>query len=258
MKRVLTALILVPLVTGLVFFAPPLMVAVGLAFTALLCLWELFGIAEAGGIRPLRSLRIGGYVLTTLLIIVPDLGFFPNGFALLVLIVLLPVVWRHSTTGKTVAATLLGIVYIGGAFALARELHLINPHWLFWVLFLNWVGDSAAYYVGRSIGRYKLAPRVSPNKTWEGSLASTVMATVTGVAYWAYFIMEPTTNIYLVIVITILVNVAGQMGDLAESFLKRSAGLKDSGDMLPGHGGILDRVDGVLFAVPVLYWVLSL
>jgi len=125
-------------------------------------------------------------------------------------------------------------------------------------LFLNWVGDSAAYYVGRSIGRYKLAPRVSPNKTWEGSLASTVMATVTGVAYWAYFIMEPTTNIYLVIVITILVNVAGQMGDLAESFLKRSAGLKDSGDMLPGHGGILDRVDGVLFAVPVLYWVLSL
>lgn len=257
MKRVLTALALVPLVTGVVFFAPPFMIAVGLAFTALLCLREFFGVVEAGGVRSLRFIRISGYVLTTMLIVVPGPGFSSVGVALLVLIVLLPLMWRYSTTGKAVAATLLGIVYIGGAFALARELHLINPHWLFWVLLLNWIGDSAAYYVGRSIGRHKLAPRVSPNKTWEGAFASTVMATAMGVAYWGYFIMESTTNIYFVIVMTILVNIAGQMGDLAESFLKRSASVKDSGDILPGHGGVLDRVDGVLFAVPVLYGILN-
>lgn len=257
MKRVLTALALVPLVTGMVFFAPPFMIAVGLALTALLCLREFFGVVTAGGVRPLRFLRISGYVLTTMLIMVPGPDLLSVGFVLLALIVFLPLMWRHSMTGKAVAATLLGIVYIGGSFTLARELHLINPHWLFWVLFLNWIGDSAAYYVGRSIGRHKLAPRVSPNKTWEGAFASTVMATAMGVAYWSYFITGAMTNIYFVIVMTILVNIAGQVGDLAESFLKRSASLKDSGDILPGHGGILDRVDGVLFSVPILYWILN-
>lgn len=254
MKRVLTALVLVPLVTGVVFMAPPVVVVGGLALTALLCLREFFDIVGTSDVRPFRII---GYVVTTVLVTTSDLleAEFFTGVVALLLILWLGL--RRSMAGKSMGATFLGMVYVGGPFALARELHLFNPHWLFWVLFLNWIGDSAAYYAGRAFGHHKLAPRVSPNKTWEGSVASTVMSTVVGVTYWVYFALEPAINIYAVILVAVLVNIAGQVGDLAESLLKRRVGLKDSGDMLPGHGGILDRVDGVLFSVPVLYWLLN-
>ena len=255
MKRVLTALVLVPSVTGVVFLAPPFAVSAGLAIAALLCLREFFGIAEAGGVRPFQ---VFGYAATAVLIFSPELpqpGFFVGLVVVLLILSLRP---ERSATDSAagVGSTLLGVVYIGGAFALGRELHGLSPHWLFWVLLLNWVGDSAAYYGGRAFGRHKLAPRVSPNKTWEGSIASTVAAAVVGTGYWVYFTPQPEIGWPAIVLSALLVNVAGQAGDLAESLLKRGAGVKDSGDLLPGHGGMLDRVDGVLFSVPMLYWVL--
>ena len=257
MKRVLTALLLVPCVTGVVFLAPPVAVSAALAAAALLCLREFFGICQAGGVR---AFRVVGYGAAVVLIFAPQLpqpGFFV-GLVVLLLLLSLGSERTAAEAAPSVATTLLGVMYIGGPFALARDLHAISPHWLFWVLLLNWVGDSAAYYAGRALGRHKLAPRVSPNKTWEGSIASMAAAAAVGLGYWLYFTPQPELGRLSVILLAVAANVAAQTGDLAESLLKRGAGVKDSGDLLPGHGGMLDRVDGVLFSVPVLYLALLL
>ncbi len=121
---------------------------------------------------------------------------------------------------------------------------------------LNWVGDIGAYYVGRPFGKHKLAPRVSPKKSWEGSTASVVTSVLVGTLYLQRFI--PGVPLWHAIALTIAANIAGQFGDLAESAMKRGAGVKDSGAILPGHGGFLDRVDSTLFALPVVYAYLKL
>jgi phosphatidate cytidylyltransferase len=123
-------------------------------------------------------------------------------------------------------------------------------------LALSWVGDIAAYYVGKNFGRHKLAPRVSPGKSWEGAVASLAGSMVFGFFYLNYLI--PQVAPWQSLLLAGVGNVAGQLGDLAESALKRGAGVKDSGTMLPGHGGWLDRVDSTLFAVPVVYWLVML
>ena len=257
MKRVITALLLVPFVTGVVFLAPPAAVAAGLAVTALLSLREFFGMAEAGGARPFPLV---GYAAAAVLVCVSELpqpGFWA-GLVILLLLFSLGPGRSAAEAAAGVGSTLLGILYVGAPLALARELYALSPHWLFWVLLLNWVGDSAAYYAGRLFGRHKLAPRVSPQKTWEGSIVSTAAAAVVGFGYWAYLSPRPEISAFAAVSAAMLVNAAGQAGDLAESFLKRGANMKDSGDILPGHGGMLDRVDGVLFSFPVLYWLLQM
>ena len=121
---------------------------------------------------------------------------------------------------------------------------------------LNWVGDIGAYYVGRTFGKHKLAPRVSPKKSWEGSVASVVTSGLVGTLYLQRFV--PGVPLRHAIALTVAANIAGQFGDLAESAMKRGADVKDSGAILPGHGGFLDRVDSTLFALPVIYAYLML
>jgi phosphatidate cytidylyltransferase len=153
------------------------------------------------------------------------------------------------------AALLLGVVYVFGSLRCAVELRAINPYWVFFALSLNWAGDIAAFYVGRLLGRHKLAPNVSPGKSWEGSIASTVASVVYAAFYFPWLLkMTPLAE---ALGMTVIANVAGQFGDLCESAIKRGAGVKDSGNLLPGHGGWLDRVDSSLFAVPVVYFVVS-
>jgi phosphatidate cytidylyltransferase len=121
------------------------------------------------------------------------------------------------------------------------------------LLAIIWVGDSAAYYCGRSLGRHALAPKVSPKKTVEGAIAGFAGSIVAGVIGGTWFLGETWSNL---VWISSLTAVAGQLGDLAESVLKRSAGVKDSSSIVPGHGGILDRLDSLFFAAPVFYWLL--
>ena len=116
---------------------------------------------------------------------------------------------------------------------------------------VNWIGDTGAYYVGKNFGRHKLAPAVSPGKTWEGAAASAVTGVVFGLIYLPLAIKG--TSLPIAGALALAANVAGQVGDLAESAIKRGAGVKDSGSLLPGHGGMLDRVDSSMFALPVLY-----
>jgi phosphatidate cytidylyltransferase len=152
------------------------------------------------------------------------------------------------------AATVLGAVYIFGAWRAAVDLRAISAHWLFFALAITWVGDIAAYYVGRAVGRRKLAPRISPGKSWEGALGSLAGALVFG--YGFYRLVQPPQSLPVVLFLSAVANAAGQVGDLAESAIKRGAGVKDSGTLLPGHGGFLDRLDSSLFSMPAVYYSL--
>ena len=148
-------------------------------------------------------------------------------------------------------ALVLGVVYIFGAWRCAAELRDINKWLLFFALALNWIGDTAAMYVGKAIGKNKLSPIVSPGKTWEGSIASAAGAVILGFTLFHYTWPELPT--WKILMFSVIGNVAGQVGDLAESAFKRGAGMKDSGNSLPGHGGWLDRIDSSLFSVPAIY-----
>ncbi len=150
-----------------------------------------------------------------------------------------------------VAASFMGVFYTFVPWRFAIDLRAVSIHLLFFALALNWVGDSAAYYVGRAIGKHKLAPSVSPGKSWEGAIASVIGAIIFGLLYLGHFV--PQLPLWQVAIIAAIANVAGQLGDLAESAMKRGAGMKDSGNLLPGHGGFLDRLDSSLFALPVVY-----
>jgi phosphatidate cytidylyltransferase len=144
-----------------------------------------------------------------------------------------------------------GLMYIGGAWLCAFALRAVNPHWLLFAFLLCWAGDTAALYVGKNFGRHKLAPKVSPGKTWEGAIGSVVGGVMVGAIYAHYLI--PSATLQAVLIFAAVGNIAGQLGDLLESAYKRWGGVKDSGSSLPGHGGWLDRIDSSLLSVPVVY-----
>lgn len=252
MKRVLTALLLIPLILGINFYLPALVTWAVMVLVAVLCLREYFLLAQKLDFEPFRVI---GYGAGAVLIFAR--GFPQEALLVLLSLVLLLLMLLRPTYERAlgdVASTLFGVVYIAGPFALGRELHWIDPHWLFYVLVLNWAGDSAALYLGRVFGRRKMAPVISPNKTWLGAWASLVVAAVVGEGYLHYFLPGPVAP-WTAVLLSIWVNAAAQSGDLAESALKRGADVKDSGGMLPGHGGMLDRVDGLLFSLPACYVV---
>jgi len=295
MKRVLTAVVLVPLVLLVVFKAPLWLFTFVVGLVVLLCLHEYLGIVERYGITPVRW---PAYIVSILLVVVtfvsiasvfnPDVRKYAIGLwitenlhlAVLLLMPLIfgiPVVFRRDMRMALVAsaASAFGVTYIAMSLML-----LISMRWTWecgvltiFVLLSVWAGDIAAYYVGRSLGRHKLAPVVSPNKTWEGAIASIVASVA--VALLVFHFHEPIQGllkplpfsfytplsgappsrsvIYLVI-LGVVTNVAAQFGDLFESALKRGAQVKDSGSLLPGHGGMLDRVDALLFAIPAAWY----
>jgi phosphatidate cytidylyltransferase len=248
MKRVLTALALVPFVVWLVLKADPWIFLGILSVVACLCYREYSDIAAGYGFG---ELGVAGYGAGILLLVRPDLPAAAiTGLAIVVLIL----VMRDADLANSLpraALLITGIVYVFGCWTFARGLRDVSPHWLMYGLLLNWVGDIGAYYIGRPFGKHKLAPRVSPKKSWEGSIASVVASVAVGSLYLWRFI--PGVPLWQAVLLTAVANIAGQLGDLAESAMKRGAKVKDSGGLLPGHGGFLDRVDSTLFALPVIY-----
>jgi len=253
MKRVLTALALIPVVVYVVLWANPWVFLAVLFAAAFLCYREYDAIAAAYGFGAPGMLgAAAGYLL-----------FAWRGEAWLYLTIvalaMLVAVMRDGDLPKALPRAALGItgvIYIFGCWKCAIPLREANAHWLMFALLVNWSGDIGAYYVGRKFGKHKLAPRVSPNKSWEGSAASVATSILLAGAYLLRFVDGIT--IVHAIGITVAANIAGQLGDLAESAMKRGAGVKDSGTILPGHGGFLDRVDSTLFALPVIYGYLLL
>jgi phosphatidate cytidylyltransferase len=168
--------------------------------------------------------------------------------ALLIAMTAIALEGPSESTFLKMAVAALGILYCSVLFGfivlLRRELVVL-------LLVIIWAGDTAAYYGGRAFGRHPLAPRISPKKTVEGAVAGLVGSVVVGIVVGVSIAGELPAKLLAASVVTA---VSGQIGDLAESALKRSAGVKDSSSILPGHGGMLDRLDSLLFAAPVFYW----
>jgi phosphatidate cytidylyltransferase len=255
MKRVVTALFLVPVCVYAALFAPWWIFFAVVAIVALLCMREYAGIT--GSFAPL------GYLAGALILFAP-----PRESVLILILSTLAALCLTLSAGvleegfARAAALVLGIVYVFGSWKTAILLHDSAPetaafgagaghHLLMFGLMVNWIGDTGAYYIGKNFGRHKLAPAVSPGKTWEGAAASAVTGVVFGLIYLPLAIKG--TSPLVAGALALAANVAGQVGDLAESAIKRGAGVKDSGNLLPGHGGMLDRVDSSMFALPVLY-----
>ena len=249
MKRVLTALVLIPLVLYVVLWGPAWLVFGVTALVAILCYYEYAGIASAFGLGNPGALgHVAG--IAVLLARPQDLSLVWAGLVVAALVLGM----RENPLSRSLpraALIVAGVTYIFGCWKFALLLYAVNPYWLLYGLALCWIGDIGAYYVGRKFGKHKLAPRVSPGKSWEGAAASVAVSILFGCFYLARLV--PAVPVAAAIGVSALANAAGQLGDLAESAIKRGAGVKDSGALLPGHGGFLDRVDSTLFALPVVY-----
>ena len=252
MKRILTAVLVAPVVVYAVGWGHFYFFLAVVATVALLCYYEYADIVAAYGIGKPGPL---GYAAGLAVLLVPPGE--PEFVIVLAALFALSLSLTESDLAKGLpraAALLFGVIYIFGSWRIAILLWERSRWWMLFVLLLNWLGDSAAYYIGSRLGRHKLAPTISPKKSWEGAAASLVAAAIFAALYLPRLI--PVVTLGPAIILGVAGNVAGQVGDLAESALKRGAGVKDSGTMLPGHGGWLDRVDSVLFALPVIYALL--
>ena len=258
MKRVLTAALLLPLFIACVLAPNPAYFAGLVALAAILGSLEFEKLAEASGLKVFRfavavlSLAFLGTRLWPRAYDVPDvlaaalLGLMAWGlFAKVELKVYL----------ASVSAAVCGALYLGflPGYVLALRLDQnAGARLVFLACLLVWIGDSAAYYVGKSLGKHLLCPSVSPKKTWEGAIANAVASVPgAGIAKWTFF---PELRWVDVAALGLLISVVGQLGDLFESAMKRGAMVKDSSSLLPGHGGVLDRLDSLLFAGPALFY----
>jgi phosphatidate cytidylyltransferase len=290
MKRVATAAVLIPIVLLAVFRAPAWLFLVIVLLVALLAVDEFLRIARAHGFEPSR---LATFIVAALCFLaVRDLGWLAPSYPLVVAALLIlagplfmAVSARAADLSKSLpsaAVSVLALAYV--VFPLAFLVLVRERPWgkflLLYLLLVVWAGDTFAYYAGRAIGSRKLAPRISPGKTWEGTVASLLGSAVVGTLLFAFakeitgFLLRihllrpedgvpsPATlspPIWHAALLTVAINIAAQVGDLAESAIKRGANLKDSGAILPGHGGMLDRIDALLFAAPVLcYYALTI
>jgi phosphatidate cytidylyltransferase len=266
MKRVITAAVLVPLVLLLLLRGSFLLVVVATALVAELATWEYISIADAHGSRIPRNLVL-------IAIAVLFAATFHNRFLVLPVIglcslVLLIVCSFRSPLERVLPDTafpVFALIYIGLTLATVPLVWIQQdgPSLLVFLFCIVWTGDTAALYVGRNFGRTKLSPRISPNKSWEGSAASLAGSLLIAAALVAVSRALEDRSIFTLhfagplsrwLVLAVVLNLFAQVGDLVESAIKRGAGVKDSGAMLPGHGGILDRIDALLLAAPVLWY----
>lgn len=262
MKRILTAILLVPFLIFIIRFTPPFFFALLVAVAAGLALEEFFSIAAKSGLEPDR---LSGHILSPVLI--ASFHFCPRNQSSILLLLSCSaclLLGLGLTRGKGLdqvlprsCATLMGLVYIPTALGLlvaVRSNATLGgdaSHWIFFFLLVVWLGDTGAYYVGRTLGRHKLAPRISPKKTVEGAAGGLLGSALAALLSKKIFL--PGVSVPTLLILGGILGVAGQLGDLAESALKRGVGIKDSSNLLPGHGGMLDRIDGILFAAPVLF-----
>jgi len=254
--RVLTALVLIPIVLWGIFFAPQLYFVGGCTLIIGVAAWEwarlagttnawLRGLYVFVTLFLLIALRIGSYILQSEFVLgVATIWWLLIGGYLV-----------YVRNKPQLPFWPKWLVIIGGLFSLSMcweallILH-VQPQLLFFMLVLIWAADTFAYFGGRRWGKHKLAPTISPNKTWEGLACGVIASLIIGMLGEWFWITPKEINIWflLAIAITILVSAAG---DLFESLLKREQGLKDSGKLLPGHGGVLDRIDSLIAAAPV-------
>ncbi|MFT8324541.1 phosphatidate cytidylyltransferase [Oenococcus sicerae] len=170
----------------------------------------------------------------------------------ILLILLTTVLSNNKLTFDDAGSLVLSVLYIGFGFHFFLQARSENWQAFVFGLIIVWLTDSFAYIIGRKFGKHKLIPKISPNKTWEGSIGGSLVASIVGIIFALYSNFAPNFDLVEIILVTIFLSIIGQFGDLVESALKRFYGVKDSGNILPGHGGILDRFDSMLLVMPMI------
>jgi len=291
-KRVATAVVLIPLVLLLVLKAPNYVLAIVAGAIAVLAIAEFLKLATHYGVQPLGPATYAFVALFFVFVIFVSTNRTPlvettailYGIALaaaLAPFVFLTVAMRMTMKRADLAsgypaaaASAFAFVYVAIPMALlvAIRQQPAGAIWTIYTLLVVWAGDIFAYFVGKLLGRHRMSPRISPKKTWEGAVASILASVIVGALWFQHApgISAALLRIGLIdrrdgmwglqqpqlgpiILLSAVVNIAAQLGDLVESLIKRGAGVKDSGTILPGHGGMLDRIDAMLFAVPVVW-----
>jgi phosphatidate cytidylyltransferase len=255
-KRTLTAAIGIPLFVWMVAGGPYWMFALLVVVLSGVAAWELMRMFERSGWAVYGRLGVVGAAAVTASFLSPR--FTAIVFTLAVAATLSAPVWADAAPAvEPAAATLLAIAYVGwllGHSLLLREL----PDGAYLVLFLvgtTWAGESAAYVIGAAVGRHPLSPSISPRKTVEGAAGQLAASVVAAAVLGVWFL--PQWSVATTMLAGGLLGVVGQIGDLGESVIKRSLGAKDTGGLIPGHGGVLDRLDGLLFNTPALFYYAS-
>ena len=271
-KRGLTAIVFVIVMLGGLFFSK-LSFLILFGWITMLSLWEYFTLTlkEESNIFLRKMIGVSLGVMPFLMVAIFHLGnietpilFFKKCFLILLALLFLVFIFELFTNSKkpfsNIGNIFLGFVYIGVSFTLVQFIAIENgifyPKIILGLLLLTWANDTGAYVVGSQIGKTPLFPRISPNKTWEGSLGGVA---VTFVIAWLLGFYVKELNVVDWFVLAGLVSIFGSTGDLIESMLKRSLGVKDSGNIMPGHGGFLDRFDAFMFLLPFaavyLLWI---
>ncbi|HEV3307335.1 MAG TPA: phosphatidate cytidylyltransferase [Candidatus Sulfotelmatobacter sp.] len=288
LKRIATALVLIPIVMLLVLRAPVPVVAAVAGAVALVTVQEFLKLTESYDVQPLRLPTYIFVGLFFLLLAATSSGETPQlstanfvlaaGFACAICpFIFLTIAMRRTQLAgayPAAAASAFAFAYIALPMAMLVQLRQLSAgaFLTLYLLLVVWAGDIFAYFVGRSLGRHLMARRISPKKTWEGAAASLLASLAVGILLFNHSLQISSfllrmgliqrrdglfglekPELWPIILLTIALNVAAQLGDLVESLIKRGAGVKDSGTILPGHGGMLDRIDALLFAAPVLW-----
>ncbi len=270
-QRVITALVLLPGVLALVWFAPTRVLYAVFAGAGLLIAWEWAALMR--WTEPARRWRYVAAVGVAL-IAIGMIAEAPHGQRVLNVLTGLAVLWwllvpivfsgfpgnlqRHPPSALALGA--LGLILIPSTVSALAQLHAMHNGALrlLFVLFLVFAADTGAFLAGRSLGRHKLAPGISPGKTVEGAIGGVVLCALWALTAGVYVFEVIGTQVLVLVGLAIVVALASIVGDLTESMFKRMVGIKDSGTLLPGHGGILDRVDSILAAAPVMLFGLYL
>lgn len=292
MKRVATAVVLIPIVLLIILRAPMPLLSAVVAGVALLTVRELLQLSEGYDIEPLRGPTYG---LVVLMFVAVAAGYgTPSTQEITILLgtgvlcAFAPFVFATFAMSRAdlrsafpaasvsvfaltcIALPLAFLVQLRGMWVAAVP----GTVWIIYLLAIVWSGDTFAMYAGKAFGKHKMSPRISPGKTWEGGAASLIGSVAVGTFVYSkayaistglarFGLIEPgqvyrnafePTDLMPIVVLSAFINIAAQLGDLVESLIKRGAGVKDSGSLLPGHGGMYDRIDALLFAAPVL-WV---
>jgi phosphatidate cytidylyltransferase len=287
-KRIATAVVLIPLVLLLVLKAPLYVLAIVAGAVALLAIAEFLKLATHYAVQPLAPVTYAFVAIFFVFVILASANRTPlvestamlYGIALaaaLAPFVFLTLAMRRSNLASgypAAAASVFAFAYIAIPMAMLVEIREqpAGAIWTIYTLLAVWSGDIFAYFVGKLLGRHRMSPEISPKKTWEGAVASILASVIVGTLWFQHapgissallriglierrdgmFGLEQ-PSLWPIILLSAVVNIAAQLGDLVESLIKRGAAVKDSGTILPGHGGMLDRIDAMLFAVPVVW-----
>jgi phosphatidate cytidylyltransferase len=255
LKRLIVAVLILPALYLYVMYLPLGFFFVLLIAVSLIALSEFYSMYRVRGMSRYASLFLGTVILGVSYFsksLLPDLLLVA---AMSIMVIRLLSKRDPVSSLADIAVPVVGILYIPGLFSFQTHLRHLGPEWILFLYGTVWASDSMAYYIGKGFGKRKLYVEMSPNKTVAGATGS-VIGGATG-ALLLQTVIVPQLTAPSAVFAGIMIGIVTIVGDLVESMFKRDAGVKDSGGIIPGHGGVLDKVDGALFAGPVLYWILT-